>query len=60
MQEIAQATLTYEHFPEVMQMLWKRMFQDNKKNYRRTYKVNGNGHTIFSWKTTLFEAWQFQ
>lgn len=39
MQEIAQATFTYEHFPEVMQMLWKRMLQDNKKNWRRTYKV---------------------
>lgn len=38
MQEIAQATFTYEHFPEVMQMLWKRMLQDNKKNWRRTYK----------------------
>lgn len=40
MQEIAQATFTYEHFPEVMQMLWKRMLQDNKKNWRRTYKVD--------------------
>lgn len=40
MQEIAQATFTYEHFPEVMQMLWKRMLQDNKKNWRRTYKVS--------------------
>jgi hypothetical protein len=39
MQEIAQGTFTYEHFPEVMTMLWKRMLQDNKKNWRRTYKV---------------------
>ncbi|KAL0276925.1 UNVERIFIED_CONTAM: hypothetical protein PYX00_004385 [Menopon gallinae] len=38
MQEIAQATFTYEHFPEVMSMLWKRMLQDNKTNWRRTYK----------------------
>lgn len=38
MQEIAQATFTFEHFPEVMTMLWKRMLQDNKKNWRRTYK----------------------
>ncbi|KAJ9583606.1 hypothetical protein L9F63_022050, partial [Diploptera punctata] len=38
MQEIAQGTFTYEHFPEVMTMLWKRMLQDNKKNWRRTYK----------------------
>jgi hypothetical protein len=39
MQEIAQGTFTYEHFTEVMSMLWKRMLQDNKKNWRRTYKV---------------------
>ncbi|XP_014293911.1 telomere length regulation protein TEL2 homolog [Halyomorpha halys] len=38
MQEVAQATFTFEHFPEVMTMLWKRMLQDNKKNWRRTYK----------------------
>uniref|UniRef100_A0A224X9Q3 Putative equilibrative nucleoside transporter protein n=1 Tax=Panstrongylus lignarius TaxID=156445 RepID=A0A224X9Q3_9HEMI len=38
MLEIAQATFTFEHFPEVMTMLWKRMLQDNKKNWRRTYK----------------------
>ncbi|XP_071441690.1 telomere length regulation protein TEL2 homolog [Hetaerina americana] len=38
MQEIAQATFTFEHFPEVMSMLWKRMLQDNKRNWRRTYK----------------------
>lgn len=39
MQEIAQYTFTYEHFPEVMGMLWKRMLHDNKKNWRRVYKV---------------------
>lgn len=38
MQELAHATFTYEHFPEVMSMLWKRMLQDNKTNWRRTYK----------------------
>uniref|UniRef100_T1JG45 Succinate dehydrogenase assembly factor 3, mitochondrial n=1 Tax=Strigamia maritima TaxID=126957 RepID=T1JG45_STRMM len=38
MQEVAQCTFTYEHFPEVMGMLWKRMLHDNKKNCRRTYK----------------------
>ncbi|XP_055528775.1 telomere length regulation protein TEL2 homolog [Wyeomyia smithii] len=38
MQELAHATFTYEHFPEVMSMLWKRMLQDNKSNWRRTYK----------------------
>ena len=37
-QEIAQLTLTYEHYTEVMGMLWKRMFQE-KENWRATYKV---------------------
>ncbi|WAR20856.1 EPN4-like protein [Mya arenaria] len=36
--EISQYTYTYEHFPEVMGMLWKRMFHENKKSWRRTYK----------------------
>lgn len=40
MQELAHATFTYEHFPEAMSMLWKRMLQDNKTNWRRTYKVS--------------------
>ena len=39
MSEIAKETYTYEHFPEVMAMIWKRMLQDNKKNWRRIYKV---------------------
>lgn len=39
MLEVAQFTFTYEHFPEVMGMLWKRMLHDNKKNWRRVYKV---------------------
>lgn len=37
MQEIAQYTLTYEHYNEVMGMLWKRMFQE-RENWRSTYK----------------------
>lgn len=40
MQELALATFTYEHFPEVMSMLWRRMLQDNKYRWRRTYKVH--------------------
>ncbi|CAG9760952.1 unnamed protein product [Ceutorhynchus assimilis] len=39
MQELAHATFTYEHFPEVMSMLWKRMLQDSKQHWRRTYKA---------------------
>ncbi|KAG8035108.1 hypothetical protein G9C98_001598 [Cotesia typhae] len=37
MQELAQATFTYEQFPEVMSMLWKRMLQENKRNWRQNY-----------------------
>lgn len=40
----------YEQFPEVMNMLWARMLRDNKKNWRRVYKV---GHyTILLQRTT--------
>lgn len=38
MQELAQATFSYEYFPEVMAMLWRRMLIDNTTNWRRTYK----------------------
>ena len=27
-----------DQFPEAMGMLWKRMLQDNRSNWRRTYK----------------------
>ena len=47
MQEVAQYTFTYEHFPEVMGMLWKRMLHDNKKNWRRVYKVSVNNFNFF-------------
>lgn len=47
MQELAHATFTYEHFPEVMSMLWKRMLQDNKTNWRRTYKVTFAAAAVF-------------
>ncbi|XP_064382597.1 clathrin interactor 1-like [Halichondria panicea] len=38
MAQLAKYTFTYEHYPEVMAMLWKRMFEA-KKNWRRTYKA---------------------
>lgn len=38
MQELALATFSYEYFPEVMAMLWRRMLIDNQSNWRRTYK----------------------
>lgn len=40
MSEIARETFTYEHFPEVVGMLWKRLLYDNKKSWRRVYKVS--------------------
>ena len=38
MQELATNSFTYEHFPELMAMLWRRMLNENKSNYRRIYK----------------------
>jgi len=38
MQEIAAFTFAYEAFPEAVGMLWKRLLQDNKQNWRRVYK----------------------
>jgi len=51
MQEISQYTFTYEHFPEVMGMLWKRMLLENKKNWRRVYKVYLS--VLINWLTML-------
>jgi hypothetical protein len=39
MQEIARYTFTFEHYGEVMGMLWQRMLYDTKGNWRRVYKV---------------------
>lgn len=36
---LSRATFMYEQFPELMNMLWTRMLKDNKKNWRRVYKV---------------------
>ncbi|KAI6654995.1 hypothetical protein LOD99_2284 [Oopsacas minuta] len=35
--ELSKFTYTYEYFPEVIGMLWRRMFEA-KRNWRRTYK----------------------
>ncbi|XP_064629885.1 clathrin interactor 1-like isoform X10 [Lineus longissimus] len=63
--EIAQYTFTYEHFPEVMGMLWKRMLHDNnKKNWRRVYKSllllsylikNGSERVVTSAREHLYD-----
>ncbi|XP_052821698.1 clathrin interactor 1 isoform X3 [Octopus bimaculoides] len=64
MGEIAQYTFTYEHFPEVMGMLWKRMLHDNKKNWRRVYKSllllsylvkNGSERVVTSSREHLYD-----
>uniref|UniRef100_A0A673M7E6 Clathrin interactor 1-like n=1 Tax=Sinocyclocheilus rhinocerous TaxID=307959 RepID=A0A673M7E6_9TELE len=47
MGEIAKSTFMYEQFPEVMNMLWTRMLKDNKKNWRRVYKVQCTAHLVF-------------
>ena len=39
MQEISRYTYNYETYADVVCMLWKRMLQDNKNNWRRVYKV---------------------
>lgn len=39
MQELAYQTKRYEGYADVMCMLWRRMLQDNKNNWRRVYKV---------------------
>ncbi|KAK0396534.1 hypothetical protein QR680_001755 [Steinernema hermaphroditum] len=38
MQEIAHMTFQFDAFPEIMNMLWKRMLQDNRSAWRRVYK----------------------
>uniref|UniRef100_A0A8C1I3A5 Clathrin interactor 1a n=1 Tax=Cyprinus carpio carpio TaxID=630221 RepID=A0A8C1I3A5_CYPCA len=64
MGEIARATFMYEHFPEVMNMLWTRMLKDNKKNWRRVYKSllllaylirNGSERVVTSAREHLFD-----
>ncbi|XP_035825624.1 clathrin interactor 1 isoform X3 [Aplysia californica] len=64
MKEIAQYTFTYEHFPEVMGMLWKRMLHDNKKNWRRVYKAlvllsylikNGSERVVTSTREHIYD-----
>ncbi|XP_071828337.1 uncharacterized protein [Apostichopus japonicus] len=64
MAEISKETYTYEHFPEVMGMLWKRMLQDNKKNWRRVYKsllllsyliLNGSERVVTSAREHLYD-----
>ncbi|CAF2543901.1 unnamed protein product [Rotaria sp. Silwood2] len=38
LQELSQLSYSFEHYNEVMGMLWKRCFGQEKKYWRRTYK----------------------
>ncbi|ELU15830.1 hypothetical protein CAPTEDRAFT_194989, partial [Capitella teleta] len=69
MNEIAQYTFTYEHFPEVMGMLWKRLLHDNKKNWRRVYKSlllltylirNGSERVVTSTREHIYDLRQLE
>ena len=53
MGELAKYTYTYENFPEVMGMLWKRMLLE-KTNWRRVYKVKHLFHVFLPSISTVF------
>lgn len=64
MNEIARATFMYEHYQEVMGMLWTRMLKENRKNFRRVYKSllllshlirNGSERVVTSAREHLFD-----
>jgi len=64
MQELAQNSFTYEHFPELMAMLWRRMLSENKSNYLRIYKSlillnyllrNGSERVVTSAREHLYD-----
>lgn len=64
MTELAQHTFTYEHFPEVMGMLWKRMLQEGTYNWRRVYKsllllnylvTNGSERVVTSAREHIYD-----
>lgn len=68
MGELAKHTYTYEHFPEVMGMLWKRMLLE-KKNWRRVYKSllllsyllrNGSERVVASARDHLYDMRQLE
>ncbi|XP_046850757.1 clathrin interactor 1-like [Xenia sp. Carnegie-2017] len=68
MSEIAKYTYTYEHFPEVMSMLWKRMLLE-RKNWRRAYKSllllaylirNGSERVVTSARDHIYDMRQLE
>ncbi|XP_012560638.1 clathrin interactor 1 isoform X2 [Hydra vulgaris] len=68
MNELAKFTYTYEHFPEVMGMLWKRLLLE-QKYWRRVYKsllllryliTNGSERVVTSARDHLFDMRQLE
>jgi len=68
MAELAKYTFTYEHFPEVMGMLWKRMLEE-KMYWRRVYKcllllnyliLNGSERVISSARDHIHDMRQLE
>ncbi|KAK2182894.1 hypothetical protein NP493_331g04006 [Ridgeia piscesae] len=68
MQEVARYTFTYEHFPEVMGMLWKRMLHE-RKSWRNIYKSlllltylvrNGSERVVTSTREHLYDLRQLE
>lgn len=64
MKEIAQLTFKYELFNEVMNALWKRVFQLERESWRSTYKAlimlsylmrNGSEKVVSSVRDHLFD-----
>lgn len=64
MQELVQCSFSYEQFPEMMAMLWRRMLNEGKANYRRIYKSllvlnyllrNGSERVVSSAREHLYD-----
>ncbi|CAF1401949.1 unnamed protein product [Adineta steineri] len=64
LQELSQLSYSYEHFTELMGMLWKRCFGQEKKFWRRTYKSllvliylikNGSDKVVTSAREHLYD-----
>ncbi|CAF0846513.1 unnamed protein product, partial [Didymodactylos carnosus] len=64
LQEISQLSYSYDLYNEIMGMLWKRMFQQDKRYWRRTYKSllllsyllkHGNDKCIQSTREHLYD-----
>ncbi|CAK9298851.1 unnamed protein product [Gordionus sp. m RMFG-2023] len=62
--EISHYTHSFQHYSEVMAIIWRRMFQENKNNWRRIYKAlvllayllrNGSERVVNSCREHLFD-----